>query len=78
MIIYSKLITFVSSREEKNLVSSPLWQGYVLTVGFLLSQLIQTALFQQLWYLSTVAGFHVRAALISVIYKKVSVIRPKK
>ena len=68
-----KLIQFVSTRDEDNkmYVEAPLWQGYVFSVGLLLSQLVQTALFQQLWYLSVVGGFHVRAALISVIYKKV-------
>jgi len=47
--------------------------GYILSVGFLVSQLVQTALFQQLWYLSVVSGMRVRAALISIIYKKVRV-----
>ena len=71
---HRKLISFVQSREDGIGQSSPLWQGYVLAIGFLLSQLIQTTLFQQLWYLSVVGGFHVRAALISVIYKKVSTV----
>ena len=66
-----KLISFVQSRESGVGIASPIWQGYVLAIGFLISQLIQTALFQQLWYLSVVTGFHVRASLISVIYKKV-------
>jgi len=72
LCLCSELITFVASRETHSTgVAEPIWRGYVFSVGLLISQLVQTSLFQQLWYLCVVAGFHVRASLISIIYKKV-------
>ncbi|XP_067944116.1 multidrug resistance-associated protein 1-like [Watersipora subatra] len=77
--IQNKLITFVNTNDSPvpGVTPLPIWQGYVLAVGLLISQLVQTALFQQLWYLSLVGGFHVRAALISIIYKKALTMSPE-
>ncbi|XP_067949297.1 multidrug resistance-associated protein 1-like [Watersipora subatra] len=71
--IQGLLMDLVMSRTDERapgMSVAPAWQGYVLTIVLLLTQVVMSILFQHMWYMSLQVGFRIRAAVIAILYKK--------
>nr|XP_039268709.1 multidrug resistance-associated protein 1-like isoform X3 [Styela clava] len=69
-------LTFVNPQLLKMLInftidpSAPLWQGYILAVGFFITAFIQSLFLHQYFHICFVAGMRLRSAIVSSIYRK--------
>ncbi|XP_067948314.1 multidrug resistance-associated protein 1-like isoform X2 [Watersipora subatra] len=71
--LQSQLMNLVMTRTDEHVPGTtvaPAWQGYLLTVLLITTQIIMSILFQHMWYGSMVAGFRIRASIIAILYKK--------
>ncbi|XP_067948318.1 multidrug resistance-associated protein 1-like isoform X2 [Watersipora subatra] len=72
-LLQGMLMELVMSRSNEHVPGTPVapaWQGYILTIFLVITQVIMTILFQHMWYLCLQVGFRIRAAVIAILYKK--------
>lgn len=64
-IVFSLLISYTTDPSVEN------WKGYLYIALLFVSTVVSSTLSQQNFHLSNTLGMRIKAAVISVIYKKV-------
>ncbi|PVZ97837.1 hypothetical protein BB558_006196, partial [Smittium angustum] len=69
-LLFSQLLSFVSSHAFQNSARQPIARGFILSVTMLLAAFIQSIFLHQYFHLSFYTGINVNNTLTAAVYKK--------